>query len=130
LQHALTYDEVMLLSIAPACDVFLLQAVFLAHGNAYLGARVFKARMLAFKPVLPMRDTRPDIKDTLNLQLIESNEGEYEVTERNVIVGAHDARLGVLVKPLIVRVVETPEPIHGAEVYPKACGTVAKRAVA
>jgi hypothetical protein len=75
-----------------------------------------------------MRDSRSDIKDTLNLQLIELNEGEDEVAERNVIVGTHDARFWVLVKPLIVRIVETPEPIHGAEVYPKARRTVGKRA--
>src|SRR5664279_5002303 len=102
--------------------------MFFAHGNAHFGARIFNARMLALKPVLPMRDSRSDIKDTLNLQLIELNEGEDEVAERNVIVGTHDARLWVLVKPLIVRIVETPEPIHGAGVYPKARRTVGKRA--
>jgi hypothetical protein len=102
--------------------------MFLAHGDAHLSAGVLNARMLALKPILPMRYSRSDIKNTFDLQLIELNEGENEVAKRNMIVGTHDARLWVLVKPLIIRIVETPEPIHGAEVYPKARGTVGKRA--
>ena len=73
-----------------------------------------------------MRDPGADVEQALDLDLIEFDKREYEFTKRYVIVGAHYARLGVLVKPLVVRFIEAPEPIHGAEVYPKDFKSVAK----
>jgi hypothetical protein len=71
-------------------------------------------------------DPGADVEQALDLDLIEFDKCEYEFTKRYVIVGARYARLGVLVKPLVIRFIEAPEPIHGAEVYPKDFKSVAK----
>lgn len=76
-----------------------------------------------------MCDPGSDVEQVLDLDLIEFDKRKYEFTKRYVIVGAYYARLGVLVKPLVVRFIEAPEPIHGAEVYPKDFKSVAKGTV-
>jgi hypothetical protein len=76
-----------------------------------------------------MRDASPYVEHALYFQLIEADEGENELAKRGVIIATRYSRLWVFVKPLIVRLVEAPEPIHGAEVYPKDRNTVGKGAL-
>ena len=74
-----------------------------------------------------MRYACTNVENALYLDLVELDERKHEFAKSRVVVCARYARLRVLVKPLVVRFVEAPEPIHGAEVYPKDRQTVAKR---
>jgi subfamily B ATP-binding cassette protein MsbA len=112
LKHALADDEVVLLTVAPARDVPVLEAVLLAHRRAHLRAGVGDALVVLLYPILPKPDARADVEHALHLELVVLSEREDELREVVMLLRRHDAGLGRLVKAVVIRFIEAPKPIH------------------
>jgi len=111
----LANDQVVLLPIAPACDVAVLETMLFAHGLADFGSGIRHGLVVLFEPMLPEADAGSDIQYAFQLEPIPTSKADHETGEVCVLFRADDTSLGGFVEAVVVRLIEPTEPIHGRQ---------------
>jgi hypothetical protein len=118
----LANDQVVLLAITPARDITMLKAVLFAHGLADLGARVGHGLVMLLEPMLPEPDAGSDVQHAFQLEPIPTCEPDHETGKVCVFFRANHASLRGFVEAVVVRLIESTEPIHGRQSNSKGRG--------
>jgi hypothetical protein len=116
----LAYDEIVFLPITPTGDVFLQQAVLLAHRGTDFRTHILDGRVVLLEPFAPMTNAGAYIEQTLDFDVVVAGKGKYELAQCCMVIGLDDPSLRILVEPLVVRFVEASESIHGAQSIQKS----------